>query len=145
MHPRVKPVAFLALVAAVAASATWVTEAGLRRTRAPEDAHAWVHRQLDITPAQEQAIEAVEHRFTLRKRDLMERIRLGNMELGQAMLEAKAQSPQVAAAVRSIHAAQAELQQATIDHVFEMRSELRPDQYDKLLNLTANALFGTPR
>lgn len=145
MHPRVKPVAFLALVAAVAAGATWITEAGLRRTRAPEDAHAWVHRQLDITPAQDQAIEAVEQRFALRKRDLMERIRLANMELGQAMLDAKAQSPQVATAIRSIHAAQAELQQATIDHVFEMRSALRPDQYDKLLNLTANALYGTPR
>ena len=145
MHPRIKPVAFLALVAAVAAGATWITEAGLRRTRTPEDAHAWVHRQLDITPAQEQAIEAVEQRFALRKRDLMERIRLANMELGQAMLEAKAQSPQVATAIRSIHAAQAELQQATIDHVFEMRAALRPDQYDKLLNLTANALYGTPR
>ena len=51
----------------------------------------------------------------------------------------------MAAAIRSIHAAQAELQQATIDHVFEMRTALRPDQYDKLLNLTANALYGTPR
>lgn len=145
MHPRIKLAAFLGLVAAIAAVATWVTEAGLRRTRAPEDAHAWGHRQLDITPAQEQAIEAVEQRFALRKRDLMERIRLANMELGQAMLDAKAQSPQVATAIRSIHAAQAELQQATIDHVFEMRSALRPDQYDKLLNLTANALYGTPR
>ena len=145
MHPRIKLAAFLGLVAAIAAVATWVTEAGLRRTRAPEDAHAWGHRQLDITPAQEQAIEAVEQRFALRKRDLMERIRLANMELGQAMLDAKAQSPQVATAIRSIHAAQAELQQATIDHVFEMRSALRPDQYDKLLNLTANTLYGTPR
>lgn len=145
MHPRFKFAAFLALVAAVAAVATWVTEAGLRRTRAPEDAHSWVHRQLAITPAQEQAIEAVEHRFAERKRDLLERIRLANMELGQAMLEAKAQSPQVTAAIRSIHDAQAELQQATIDHVFEMRAALRPDQYDKLLNLTANALYGTPR
>ena len=145
MHPRVKSVAFLAAVAAVAAGATWVTEAALRRTRAPEDAHSWVHRQLAITPAQEQAIEVVEHRFAGKKRDLLERIRLANRELGQAMLEAKAPSPQVTAAIRSIHAAQAELQQATIDHVFEMRSALRPDQYDKLLNLTANALYGTPR
>ena len=145
MSPRLKLVAFLALVAAVAALSTWAAEVWLRRTRAPEDAHAWIHRQLAITPEQDKAIEATERRFAEKQRDLMERIRLGNMELGQAMLEAKAPSPQVAAAVRSIHAAQADLQQATIDHVFDMRTALRPDQYDKLLNLTANALYGTPR
>lgn len=145
MNPRRKLVAFFALVAAVAAVATWSAESWLRRTRAPEDAHAWIHRQLGISPEQEAAIAAVEHRFAEKRRDLLERIRLANVELGQAMLAAKAPAPPVAAAIRKIHDAQAELQQATIDHVFEMRGALRPDQYDRLLHLTAHALHGTPR
>ncbi len=144
MSPRIKLVAFLALVAAVAALSTWATEIWLRHTRAPEDAHAWIHRQLGITPGQDRAIEATERRFAEKRRDLVERIRLANMELGQAMLETKGPSPRVAEAIRKIHEAQSELQQVTIDHVFEMRAALRPDQYEKLLNLTANALYGNP-
>lgn len=145
MAARAKLAAFLALVAMVAVLATWVTELGLRHTRAPEDAHAWIHRQLGVAPGQEGAIVAIERRFADRRRDLLERIRRANLELGQAMLEAKAPSPRVAEAIRRIHDAQAELQQATIDHVFEMRAALRPDQYDRLLDLTAQALQGTPR
>lgn len=145
MHPRLKLAAFLGLVFAVAAAATWVTESWLRRARAPEDAHAWIHRQLGITPEQDKSIEAIERRLADRKRDLLERIHLANMELAEAMLEAKAPSPKVAESIGKIHEAQAELQRLTIDHVFEMRTALRPDQYDKLLNLTANALYGTPR
>lgn len=145
MNTGTKSLVFLACVAVVAIAASLVTEAWLRRPRPPADTHAWIHRQLGITPEQEAAIESIEHRFAERRRDLTTRIQLANTELAQAILKTKAPSPQVADAIKKIHEAQAELQQATIDHVFEMRGALRPDQYDKLLDLTANALSGSPQ
>lgn len=131
---------FLLLVAAVAAGTTLMTEAWLRRSRPPEDAHAWIHRQLNITPEQDKAIDLIEKRFTEQRAILMERLRQANAELAQAILEGKARSPKVEEAVRKIHAAQADLQQLTLEHVFEMQRALTPEQYDKLLRLTANAL-----
>jgi len=145
VSPRLKLAAFLALVAAVAAISTWMTEAWLHRRRAPEDAHAWIHRQLGITAEQEQAISAAEQRFVEKRRELMVRIRVANSELGREMLAAKGPSPRVDEAIRRIHEAQAELQRVTVEHVFEMRAALRPDQYDKLLDLTASALHASPQ
>ena len=46
----------------------------------------------------------------------------------------------VSTAVERIHDAQGELQEATIEHVFEMKGVLTPEQYQKLLNLTADEL-----
>lgn len=145
MNAKTKGVAFLVLVAVVAACSTWLAAGWLRRTRPPEDAHAWIHRQLAITDEQEIAIAATEHRFFEKQKELTRLIRQANKELADAMLEAKGPSAKVDEAIGKIHQAQADLQQATIEHVFEMREALRPDQYDKLLSLTANALSGTPR
>jgi Spy/CpxP family protein refolding chaperone len=63
------------------------------------------------------------------------------MELAQAILADKSDSPRVQSAIAKIHDAQGELQQATMRHVFEMKPVLAPEQYEKLLNLTANALY----
>jgi Spy/CpxP family protein refolding chaperone len=140
MSARARTGVFLLLIALVAAGSTWLTEVWMRRARKPEDAHDWVHRQLNITPEQDRAIAVTEERFNRQRAVIMERLRLANAELAQAILEGKARSPKVEEAVQKIHAAQADLQQLTLEHVFEMRSALTPEQYDKLLRLTANAL-----
>ena len=68
-------------------------------------------------------------------------IGLAKMALAHAILTDKAISPRFKAAVEKIHEAQGQLQNATLAHVFEMKAVLNEQQYDKLLNLTANALF----
>ena len=63
------------------------------------------------------------------------------MELAQAILQDKDNSPRVTVAIEKIQQAQGALQKATLQHVFEMKEALTPEQYQKLLNLTANALY----
>ena len=103
-------------------------------------AHQWIHRELGITPEQEQALQPIEAKYAARRDELMAAIHQANAELARAIREDRADSPNVSAAVDKIHHAQGELQKVTLQHVFEMRSALSPAQYDNLLNQTATAL-----
>jgi Spy/CpxP family protein refolding chaperone len=62
------------------------------------------------------------------------------MELATVMQEDKAYSPRVVAAVEKIHHAQSDLEKSTLEHIFAMKSVLTPEQFDKLLKLTGDAL-----
>lgn len=139
-----KPIQFallLLIVAAVAAGACRLTRCIVPMMRPiPADAPTWVHQQLGITEAQERAIEPIERRFTERRNRLTEAIRQANGELASVMEQDKAASLRVNAAIERIHAAQGELQMATIAHVFEIKAALTPEQGDKLLRLSADAL-----
>jgi Spy/CpxP family protein refolding chaperone len=70
----------------------------------------------------------------------MDEIRSANKELAEAIKQDQAASPRVSAAVEKIHHAQGKLQEATLEHVLEMKEVLTPEQYQKLLNLTADEL-----
>jgi Spy/CpxP family protein refolding chaperone len=70
----------------------------------------------------------------------MGEIASANKELAEAIKQDQADSPRVSAAVETIHHAQGELQEATLEHVFEMKGVLTPEQYKRLLNLTADEL-----
>ena len=142
---RFVPVLVLLLsVAFVATAACWLTGHYLSR-RVPSDhveAHHWIHgRKLGLTPQQETALVPIEKRFDEQKRHYGEMLRLANMELAQAIGEDRADSQRVKDAVAKIHQAQGELQNATLQHIFEMKPVLRPDQYEKLIQLTADALY----
>ncbi len=105
------------------------------------DAHLWIHTQLGLTAEQEKQLGPIEQRYDEQKKHLGELIRLANMELAQALLSDKGDSPRVKAALAKIHESQGHLQDATLRHVFEMKPALKAEQYEKLLNLTANALY----
>lgn len=129
----------VALVAAAACLATLRWAPG----RAPADAHQRIHRQLGLSSAEERALEPLEQRFEGRKRDLERALQDANRGLAQAILEDRGDSPRVRAAVTKIHDAMGQLQNATLEHVFEMKAVLTPPQYDRLLELTAHALSET--
>ncbi len=143
MNNALRLVLLLAAVAVVAVASCLATNRLLHGriigTR-PAEAHEWIHRELNISAAQDQALTAVEERYAQRRRELTEAIRAANMELARAIVEDRGYSPRVTAAVEKIHRAQGELQKATLEHVFEMRPALSPEQYDKLLRSTAAAL-----
>lgn len=105
------------------------------------DAHDWIHEQLVITEDQEKALEISEKKFIENKKHYIEVIRLANKELAEAILEDKEYSLRVKNAVEKIQETQGELQKATLEHLFEMKAALTEEQYQKLLNLTANALY----
>jgi Spy/CpxP family protein refolding chaperone len=133
-------VLFLILVAVVAAGSCLLTRVVFPAMHKAEESHAWIHDQLHITAEQEKALEPIEHRYAERRTQLAVAIQDANTELASAILEDRSDSPRVNAAIEKIHAAQGELQMVTMQHVFEMKAVLTPEQADKLLKLTAEAL-----
>ena len=142
MKSAARGLILLALVAAIAGAACWLTARYLNRAIHAEkgDAHAWIHTQLGITAAQDKALEPIEQRYAEQRKHYGEMLRIANAELGKAILEERSDSERVKAAVARIHQAQGELQNATLQHIFEMKSVLTPPQYEKLLQSTADAL-----
>ncbi len=132
-------VGLLLAVALVAGVACWFTARWAEQR--PADAHHWIHSQLGLSAEQEKQLEPIEQRYDEQRRHFTEVIRIANTELAQALLADGGDSPRVKAAIAKIHEAQGQLQEATLRHVFEMKPVLRPEQYDKVLNLTANALY----
>jgi nickel and cobalt resistance protein CnrR len=142
MNRVVRSLVFLGMVAAVACLACWLTGHYMRSTLQTQsgDAHAWIHTQLGITPEQDKALAPIEERYEEQKKQFNEMLRVANIELARAIREDRSDSDRVKAAVAKIHHAQGELQNATLQHIFEMKAVLTETQYEKLLKATADAL-----
>jgi len=133
---------FLSAIAAVAAIACYVTMRMSQHRATPDEiaSHEWLHRELKLTDAQEQALVPIEKDFGEKQRRLAEALRDANRQLARAMAEDKAYTPRVATAVEHVHHCMGELQKTSIEHVFAMRSVLTPEQGDRLLSLAQQAL-----
>ena len=132
----------LGLVAVIAAASSLFTARYLNLTAHSKkgDAHTWIHTQLGITPEQDKALDPIEQRYAEQKKHYSEMLRIANTELGKAILEDRTKSERIEAAMARIHQTQSELQNATLQHIFEMKSVLTSQQYEKLLQSTADAL-----
>ena len=108
------------------------------------DSHGWLHRELRITPEQLKALEPIEAKFAARERVLREQMREANRELAAAIAKSKEASPDVSAAVEKIHRHMGELQKASLEHLFEMRTVLAPEQGERLLQLAQKSLEDSP-
>ncbi|MGA9453846.1 MAG: periplasmic heavy metal sensor, partial [Pseudolabrys sp.] len=136
---------FVLLLGAVAAVTFYVCDHFLRQSVAgPVNYHYWIHRELGLNAKQESDLEPIEAKFAGRRDELFASIREANRELAEALLADKGDSERVRDAVQKIHHAQGELQQAVLEHVFDMRPVLTPEQYDRLIQLTARALRDAP-
>ncbi|MFT5469052.1 MAG: Spy/CpxP family protein refolding chaperone [Verrucomicrobiales bacterium] len=105
-----------------------------------EDAHDWLHEQLNLTAEQEVELEEIEARFASTESAREAALASANAELAKVLKEDRSYTPRVEAAVEKIHHAMAELQKATIEHLIEMEEVLTPEQYDRLLELAGDAL-----
>ena len=132
-------VAAVFLIAAVSSIVSFSLCCRMQGSRNPAG-RDWIHTQLGLTAEQEKALEPIDQRYHERSRVLEEQMRLGNLDLGKAILADGSDSPRVRDAIARIHASMGELQHVAIEHVFEMRAALTPEQYDKLLHFTADAL-----
>lgn len=133
------------IVAALAFGACWlVGNSFMGHREVTHDPHQWLHEQLNITNEQDDNLAPIEQKFSSRKRVLEGAIMDANHELAAAINEDGNYSPRVKEAVEKIHIAQGELQQATLEHLFEMHSVLTPEQRKKLNSLTTDALTHNP-
>lgn len=137
-----KRLVLIAIVAFVAAMGG--TYAG-RVLLAPEkqtetELHALLHTELDLDPAQQAKIEAIEQRFSTRRKALELEMRAANAHLATAMQAEHGYGPEVTAAIDHTHMVMGELQKETLEHLFAMRAVLRPDQAAKFDRTVTRAL-----
>jgi hypothetical protein len=85
-------------------------------------------------------IEAIEKGFAARKAELEAELREDNVRLAEAIKAEHGYGPKVAAAVDLSHHAMGELQKETLQHIFEMRGVLRPDQAERFDDAVVKAL-----
>lgn len=129
MTPSLKSLVVTAVVAALAGGlACWGTATWMRYERAEPSLHDVVHDRLDLTPEQNQRIDALEAGFASERAAMEGELRQANRELIQAIGANEGDTPEVQAAVDHFHAAMGDLQKATLGHVFEMRAVLDPEQ-----------------
>ena len=122
--------ALVAIVAFVAALAgNYLGQQLLVGDRQSEtELHAFLHDDLDLNAAQTAKIEAIEQRFATRRKALELEMIAANAHLAEAMEAEHGYGPEVTAAVDHTHHVMGEMQKVTLEHLFEMRSVLRPDQ-----------------
>lgn len=137
------------LTAAVAVVALALVGVWIGRMMQPEayhsgaELHALMHEGLDLDPAQERALDALERDFATRRAALEARLKVDNAQLAEAIAAEHQYGPRVSAAVDATHVAMGELQKATLEHIFAMRAVLRADQQAKFDAAVAESLSQT--
>ena len=140
---RLLVIALIAFLAALAG--VFVGRALVDAPRANEtELHAMLHRDLKLSPAQQQRLGPIEAQFKARHEALERAMRAANVRLAQAIEAEHGYDPQVTKAIDETHAVMGELQKETLQHLFAMRGVLDPDQakmFDKVVveALTADA------
>jgi nickel and cobalt resistance protein CnrR len=143
LRPRLFPfLFFLVLVASIAATSCVLAERWMSRClcQRQEQGHSWMHQKLGLNAEQKKKLEPLEQHYAEQKRHSEEMMKLANRELALAIVEDKEDSERVRTAIDKIHHAMGGLQKATLNHIFEMKGVLSPEQYEKLLQLTSQGL-----
>lgn len=137
-------VVLLAVAAVVgslsAVSANWL----ISESKAPTGLHAFVHEELDLTPAQEQKLDRLEDGFAVEQRRLELELRSANAQLAQAMENEHRYGPEVGVAIDQVHTKMGDLQKATVRHVFAMRELLDRRQQAAFDHEVTSALTADP-
>ena len=133
-------IAFIAAVAGVYAARTLSEQP----RKSESELHSFLHHELQLDRAQEAKIEAIEARFAFRKKALKLDMRAANARLAEAIEAEHGYGPKVTAAVAHVHHVRGEMQNSTLEHLFEMRAVMNSDQalrFDKTVvkALTAEA------
>ena len=90
--------------------------------------HVVLHNKLTLDAQQHTKLDALEATFSVRRKALELELRADNSRLADAIETEHGFGSRVAAAVDACHMTMGKLQKATLEHVFAMRSLLKPDQ-----------------
>ena len=107
--------------------------------------HALLHEDFNLDAAQTSRLNKLELDFGVRKRALELELRADNARLAAAIEAEHGNGPKVAAAIDGSHTTMGELQKATLEHVFAMRSILRPEQTARFDAAVVKALTADTR
>lgn len=135
-HVLVALIGFAAALAGVVAGRVFIAPP----PPVENEVHALLHHELDLDAGQVVRIEALENGFAARKAELEAELREDNVRLAAAIKAEHGYGPKVAAAVDMSHHVMGELQKETLQHIFEMRGVLRPDQAEKFDDAVVKAL-----
>lgn len=100
----------------------------------PADLHELLHSRVPLNAAEKARLDAREEAFARRRGAIETRLKAANGRLAGAIQIDPRWSPEVEAATREVESAAGDLERATLEHVFEMRSGLDADHraaYDK--------------
>jgi len=112
------------------------------RTGETEDAfHQWIHQNLKITNAQSAVLEPFEQDFEIRRGNVRREIREAGRELAERVRVATQLDEGIGAALDRLGRAQAELQRLTLEHFFQMKEHLEPEQQTRLRQWTHESLI----
>lgn len=106
--------------------------------------HSFVHDELELSDKQLQTLDEMEDKFSIKRRSLELSLRAANATLADAMDQEHEYGPKVASAIETVHERMGELQKATVQHVFEMRSILTPQQQEAFDQRVGDALTADP-
>ena len=116
----------------------------MSRTAESTSLHSFVHDELELSSEQLQSLEEMEDKFAVKRRSLELSLRAANATLAEAMDEEHEYGPKVSVAIETVHERMGELQKATVEHVFEMRGILTPDQRKAFDQRVSEALTANP-
>ena len=142
MSPALRRLLVLAAVAFLAALAGVLIGRGISE-RVPEQSsalHELLHDELGLDAQQLGQIEQLEISFAARRQTLEAEIRAENARLATAIQAERGYGPRVTAEIEQSHQLMGELQKATLEHIFAMRTVLRPDQAEKFDRAVVRAL-----
>lgn len=100
------------------------------------DLHKKLHHAVPLDPQEQVVLDAKEKAFSQRRLAIEADLQRANGRLADAIARSPNWTPQVEAATRDVEKAAADLQRATLVHVFEMRAGLKPEHrpaYDAVL------------
>ena len=142
-----KRILLLALVVFLAAIAgVFIGRIAVEQPKANEtELHALLHKKLNLTSAQHSKIDAIEARFAVRRKALEFEMRAANARLAEAIELEHGYGLQVTAAIDNTHVIMGELQKETLEHLFAMRSVLRPEQAKMFDSTVVKALTADAR
>ena len=107
--------------------------------------HALLHEDLELDASQKAKLAAIERNFALRQRSVELELRADNAKLATAIEAEHGYGSRVTAAVDASHRAMGELQKATLEHIFAMRSILKPEQTARFDAAVVKALTADAR
>lgn len=142
MSPALRRLLVLAAVAFLAALAGVLIGRGISEG-VPEQSsalHELLHDELVLDAQQLAQIEQLEATFAARRRMLEAEIRAENARLAAAIQAERGYGPRVTAEIERSHEIMGELQKATLEHIFAMRTVLRPDQVERFDRAVVRAL-----
>lgn len=102
--------------------------------------HQILHQKLNFSNNQHKQLEVIESKFNARQKVLEGKIKKANQRLAAAFKDENKFSPSVEEATNQIHHHMGELQKATLEHLFEMRTILTKEQNKKLDQMVTDAL-----